>query len=315
MFISASRNNNSISTFIVFIIFLGANIGLIFWEAGKGLSNEESLPIAEIIISSSTILLITFFLTFYLQKLKFTGIGDGIVGVVFLTFMLGFKDSYLYFKELFALFIILVVNARLISLHNKSKNFLQEFEIGCLLGLVIIICPSLIVFGIMFLIGLALVISFTWRDFVIPLMGVFLVFLLKVAYLFWIDSLILENIIQIDISYPEFTLELSLSKILIIFVSILEFGILIKLFRVIENKSIKERINYWIWIWTGFLLFISLLFFQKDFSKLMLIQFIGLPCSVFSIEYFKFKKNKKSVWKIELVFLCFLITQVALRIL
>ena len=207
------------------------------------------------------------------------------------------------------------MNARLISLHNKSKNFLQEFEIGCLLGLVIIICPSLIVFGIMFLIGLALVISFTWRDFVIPLMGVFLVFLLKVAYLFWIDSLILQNIIQIDMSYPEFSLELSLSKILIIFVSFLEFGILMKLFRVIENKSIKERINYWIWIWTSFLLFISLLFFQQNFSKMMLIQFIGLPCSVFSIEYFKFKKNKKGVWKIELVFLCFLITQVALRIL
>ena len=107
----------------------------------------------------------------------------------------------------------------------------------------------------------------------------------------------------------------NLSKILIIFVSILEFGILIKLFRVIENKSRKERINYWIWIWTSFLLFISLLFFQQNFSKMMLIQFIGLPCSVFSIEYFKFKKNKKGVWKIELVFLCFLITQVALRIL
>ena len=314
MFVSISKNNNSISTFLVFTIILGTNIACSFWEARKALTTEESFPLAEIIISTSAILVISILLTFFLQKLKFTGIGDGIVGVVFLTFMLGFKDSYLYFKELLALLVILIVNVRFISLYNKPKSFFQEFEIGSLLGLLVLICPSFFVFVFMILIGFTLVVSFSWRDFVIPLLGMFWVFLLKIIYLFWEDDLLLDNFIRIFISLPKFSLELDLFVTLLIFVFIFELVIILKLISALDNRGIKERVNYWIWIWTGFFLFISLLFFQKEFNKLMFIQFIGLPCSVFSIEYFKVKKPFKVGWKQELIFFCFLISQFAIRI-
>ena len=110
MLVSVSRNKNSLSTFLVFLIILGSNILFSIWDASKEYSSQNSFPTLKIIISSCLILILSILLTTNFQKLKFIGKGDGIVGIMFLTFMLGFKDSYLFCEELFALLIIVIVN-------------------------------------------------------------------------------------------------------------------------------------------------------------------------------------------------------------
>ena len=137
---------------------------------------------------------------------------------------------------------------------------------------------------------------------------------MKIIYLFWLDQLLIKNIIEIIISLPDLSIEFNIFDTFLILIFLFELSVVLKLVRTLDSRSIKERVNYWIWIWTGFFLIISLLFFQKEFNKLMFLQFIGLPCSVFSIEFLKIKKSLKGVWKIELLFFFFLITQVTIRI-
>lgn len=313
MIISNSRSTSQISTIFLVLLFWGLNVGFSIWEGSDALTDFESFPFFEIVISQLTILGIAVFLNFSFQKNKFVGVGDGLVGVVFLIFMLGLNDMFLYYRELLSLLLISIANLRLIALHNISKNYLREFEIGLFLGLAVVVAPSMFVISIMFLIGLTLVVSFTWRDFVSPLLGYLWVFFIKYIYLFWINDFSVDS--SFFFSYPKFDAQFNIQQILITLVSMYEFAVLVKLFGVIEKRNIKERIHYWLWIWTAVFMFISLLFFQETFNKFLLIVLLGLPCSIFSIEYFPKKEKPKGQWKQEAILFGLIFIQLALRVL
>lgn len=313
MIISQARSTNPISSLFLVMFFWGLNLGIVFWEVSNGFSLWNKFPFIEIVFSQGSILGTALLINFTLQKNKFVGVGDALGGIMFLIFTLGINDLHNYYKELISLFIIAFTNLRLIGIHNVIKDYLREFEIGILLGLAVIISPGFFVISLMLLIGITLVVSFTWRDFVVPILGFLLVFLLKLVLVFLLDGLDLNSFFPFFFSYPKFDAQFNIIQILITIISLFEFVVLVRLFSVIEKRSIKERVYYWLWIWTAVFMFLSLLFFQQTFNKFVLILMLGLPCSVFSIEYFSKKGKSKGKWKEELIMYGVILSVLALR--
>lgn len=311
MLISSLRSTNLISTFFVTFLLWVLNFSLTVNESLVFYGPDFYDNLYKVFIAMFSVLGVVIVLNMTMLGHKFVGVGDGLVGAVFMGFMLGLTNVSEYYKELFSLFVLTVANARLISLHNKPKNLLKEFELGILVALAIVISPSYILLLPMLLIGVTLVVPLTWRDVLAPLLGVFWVVLVYAGYIFWTNN---WNVNNVAFAYPKFNAQFDLTQVLITVVSLFEFLVLVTLFGVIEKRGIKERVYYWIWIWTAVFLFVSLLFFQKDFSKVLLIQLLGLPCAVFSIEFFKPEKRGGFSWKKELVFYAFLVLEITFRL-
>ena len=225
-----------------FYFYNSGNIGFIFGNFLLNIGevfNESDVPVSKMVLSWGSVLCIVLLLNGYTQKFKFVGLGDGIAGAVFLSFMFGLKDPHLFYRELMGLCLILIVNIRLISLHNTPKNLLREFEIGLLLGLVMIISPGFLVVGIMFLIGLTLVVSFTWRDFLAPVLGVFWVFLIKYCYHFVFEEGPINEFFQLSISLPVFDFNWNIEMIEWMVLSLFVCMIFLRIFKVIEKEVLE----------------------------------------------------------------------------
>ena len=313
MIISATRSTNVISTFFWVILLFGLNLSFSFWELTNGLTTFHNIDWISLTISQIAILGIVILLNFNFRKYKFIGVGDGFPGVVFLVFITALNNSHSYYLELTSLSIITFINFQLISLHNAPREFVKEFQIGVLFGLVFILTPNFAGLILMYFVGLTLVVAFSWRDFIIPLLGIFWVLLLKLAYLYLFD-LGISNWIDFNFSSPLLNAQFSVTQLLITLISFFEFLILVKLFGVIEKRGIKERVHYWIWIWTAVLLFLSLLFLQSKFNKELLIILLGLPCSIFSVEFFHLSDLKKIQRRNEFLFFLLLASCILLRI-
>ena len=315
MIISKARSTNPISSIFLVMFFWWLNFGVVLWESSGGFLLWNDFPFLKVSISQLSILSIALLINFTLQKNKFVGVGDSIGGVVFLIFCLGIPELHLYYKEFMSLLIIVFSNLRLIGIHNAVKNYLREFEVGILFGVALALSPSFLLIPLMLLIGIALVVSFTWRDFIAPLFGFVLVFLIKLVVFYFINESDYNVFLSLCFSYPQFDAQFKISQIFISMIIFFELIVLIRLFSVIEKKSIKERVYYWLWIWTTVFMSFSLLFFQETFNKFVLIAMLAAPCSIFSIEYFPKKRKFKRGWRKELILYFLIFTLLSIRIL
>ena len=315
MIISKARSTNPISSIFLVMFFWWLNFGVVLWESSGGFLLWSDFPFLKVSISQLSILSIALLINFTLQKNKFVGVGDSIGGVVFLIFCLGIPELHLYYKEFMSLLIIVFSNLRLIGIHNAVKNYLREFEVGILFGVALALSPSFLLIPLMLLIGIALVVSFTWRDFIAPLFGFVLVFLIKLVVFYFINESDYNVFLSLCFSYPQFDAQFKISQIFISMIIFFELIVLIRLFSVIEKKSIKERVYYWLWIWTTVFMSFSLLFFQETFNKFVLIAMLAAPCSIFSIEYFPKKRKFKGGWRKELILYFLIFTLLSIRIL
>ena len=142
-----------------------------------------------------------------------------------MVFCVGISVSEGFMEHHISVFMLLLVSERLVSLHNATHNYLKVFGIGLLLGGLIMISPSLIGLLFIYLIGLALVTTFGWRDFIIPLFGIgsVVLFYFTIAYL--LDREVV--IYHFNFSYPKFNLGLTFHEIILTSISIFEFLFLI----------------------------------------------------------------------------------------
>ena len=304
----ANGTNSIVGYLVVFILwFLSAVVGI--YEISQGFLLLDLIPLLKIVIGEIFILIIGFTLLYLLARHKFIGMSNTLPAILYMVFCLGISVSEDFMEHQISIFMLLLVSERLVSLHNSTRNYLKVFGIGLLLGGLIVISPSLIGLLFIYLIGLALVTTFGWRDFIIPLFGIGSIFLFFFVIIYLLDLEI--GGFNFNFSYPKFSLGFNVHKILVMGVLIFEFLFLVKLFAVIEKKNIKSRIHYWIWIWASIFLFISFLFFQQEFENEKLILFLALPMSIFSIEFFI---SIKRVFLRELAFVILLVLSICLRL-
>lgn len=314
MLIAQTRSTNPISSILLISFFWLLNLGLSFFESLLSYSNLTNLPLLEILLANLAILGISILLNRILQENKLVGVGDVFSGILFLIFMLGIKDIHQYFKELMSLFLITLGNNRLISLHNNNKNYLREFEVGILFGLSVVIDPCLFLMPIVIFIGIRLAIPFTWRDFIIPLMGFFCVFFIKDTLLFVLNRWTFISLPDFSLAFPRLDIPLGFSSVLIVLLLLFDFLVFYKVVTVLQKRSIKHRVFYWLWIWTLFFLFLSLILLNEYCEKSFLILALGLPCSVFGTEFFPKKRKLKEYWKKEILIYLLVLVLLLLRI-
>ena len=304
----ANGTNSIVGYLVVFILwFLSGVVGI--YEISQGFLLLDLIPLLKIVIGEIFILITGFALLYLLARHKFIGMSNTLPAILYMVFCLGISVSEGFMEHQISIFMLLLVSERLVSLHNSTRNYLKVFGIGLLLGGLIVISPSLIGLLFIYLIGLALVTTFGWRDFIIPLFGIGSIFSFFFVIIYLLDLEI--GGFNFNFSYPKFSLGFNVHKILVMGVLIFEFLFLVKLFAVIEKKNIKSRIHYWIWIWASIFLFISFLFFQQEFENEKLILFLALPMSIFSIEFFI---SIKRVFVRELAFVILLVLSICLRL-
>jgi hypothetical protein len=309
MIIKIANGTNSIVGYLVIFIlwFISGVVGI--YEISQGFFLWDLVPLLKVVVGEIFILITGLALLYFLARHKFIGMSNTLPAIIYMVFCLGISVSEGFMEHQISIFMLLLVSERLVSLHNSNHNYLKVFGIGLLLGGLIVISPSLIGLLFIYLIGLALVTTFGWRDFIIPLFGIgsVVLFFFTIVYLLGLEVVGYN----FNFSYPKFIVGFTVHKILLTSISIFEFLFLIKLFAVIEKKNIKSRIHYWIWIWATIFLFISFLFFQEEFEKDKLILFLALPMAIFSIEFFI---SIKRVFLRELAFVILSVLLMCLRI-
>lgn len=314
MLIAQTRNTNPVSSIFSISLFWLINLGLSVYEVLLSYSNWSDFPLYKILLANLSILGTAILVNRILQQNKLVGVGDVFSGILFLIFVLAIKDAYQYYGELVSLFLITLGNSRLISLYNIKKNHLREFEIGILYGFSIIISPCLFLMLIVVFIGIRLIMSISWRDFIAPLLGCFCVFFVKYSLLFIFGIWSFNLLPNLSFSILKLDFIFDLTHLFIAFLFFFSLIVLYKVITVLEKRSVKDRIFYWLWIWTLIFLLISLVLFNEGFEKSFLIISLGLPCSIFGTEFFPKKGKSKEFWKKEIFIYLFIIVQCSLRI-
>ncbi len=295
-------------------IFWLVNLVLSFREVFIDYSHESYFLFYKLLLAHLSILGTSILINKIIQKNKIVGVGDVFSGVLFLIFMIGFQNIHQYHRELTSLFLITLANNSLICLYNIKKNYLKEFEVGILYGLSILITPSLLLMPAVVLIGISLVLPFTWRDLLIPFLGCLwvLFFIYSLFFILNLDSF--NPLFELYFSLPKINLVPDIKNILIFLILVFELVLFFRIFSNLEKRSIKDRVFYWLWIWTLFFLIISYVFFNEFFENYFLIISLCLPCSLFGTEFFPKNRNLMGYWKKECLIYLLILVQLSLRI-
>lgn len=299
MLSSAIKGGNIVLGYILMAIILLAGVCISILEPGEHLNTLTSMNGVNIFLSSGLTLASALFLNRFLLNYKFIALGNIAPGFFLVLFLTGLPNQVDEIKVLLSIFLLIWMIRKLISLHNVKHTYFPVFEIGVLFGIITLITPQFTAVSALFLIGLTLVKPFTWRDFIIPILGFLFVILVGLTYQFFADQdFSFVQIFHFELHKPSLKAKLNLTQLVISGITAIEFVFIFKLFAVIEKKNIRQRVHYWLWIWLSILLLISLLFLQSPINKVELILIMGLPVSVFSVE---FLESSIKTWQKELL--------------
>lgn len=299
MLSSAIKGGNVVLGYVIMVIVLLAGVTISMFESGDYLNTLTSIKGVNIFLSSGLTIASALFLNRFLLNYKFITLGNIAPGFFLLLFLTGLPNQVDEIKVLLSVFLLIWMIRKMISLHNVKHTYFPVFEIGVLFGVITLITPQLTAVSALFLIGLTLVKPFTWRDFIIPVLGFLFVILVGLTFQFFTDQdFSIVQIFHFEIHQPTLKAKLNLTQIVISGITAIEFVFIFKLFAVIEKKNIRQRVHYWLWIWLSIFLLVSLLFLQSPINKVELILIMGLPISVFSVE---FLESSIKTWQKELI--------------
>lgn len=303
--------NKFVGYSIMFIVFASGTI-LSFFEPLVPYNSLTSIRWLDIIFSGVLILSSGLFLNGFLVRNKFIHINNIAPGFLLVLFLSGLPNQASQLSILISVFLMVLLISKFTSLHNTKNNYFTVFEIGVIIGLIVSITPQFS--GIIFLsiIGLTLVKKYSWRDFIIPLLGISFIVFCKGIYCFMLDKPV-DWVMLLDLNFyrPKLTATMSLSQLILSVITAIEFLVIYNLFTIVEGKNIRERVHYWLWIWLSIFLLFSMLFMQSSVGKVELVLLMGLPVSVFSNE---FLAGKMKPWKIDVTMVVLMLSVLSLRV-
>ena len=309
---SLFRGSNKFVGYAVILTVFASGIILSFFETIESYDSLSSIRWVDITFAGVLILSSGLFLNGFLVRNKFIHIHNIAPGFFLILFLTGLPNQVSQLNILTSVFLMILLIRKLTSLHNTKNNYFTVFEIGIVIGLIVSITPQFS--GIIFLsiIGLTLVKTYSWRDFLIPLLGISFVLFCKGIYCFMLDKPV-DWIMPLDLNFykPKLTVTMSFSQLILSVIGAIEFLFIYNLFTIVESKNIRERVHYWLWIWLSIFLLLSMLFMQSTVNKIELVLLMGLPISVFSDE---FLDGKTKPWKIDLTMVVLILSVLSLRV-
>ena len=207
-------------------------------------------------------------------------------------------------------FIFLFVLNKLMLCFQQERPYGLLFDSGFLIGLATVINPICIFFFMLTYVAVMVYSTINWRNFLIPIIGLFTPFLFIWTYGFYFDSL--PDLIDYYFSYIKWslpTIEYSLAFLIwSTLVLLLFFFAIRELAQWLTMKSLRSRKSFYIFFAYSICAFVGFFFVQDSWNYLLLF---SLPFTVLTANYFLFIEKR---WWYESLFILILISTVYLQI-
>ena len=207
-------------------------------------------------------------------------------------------------------FIFLFVLNKLMLCFQQEKPYGLLFDSGFLIGLATVINPICIFFFMLTYVAVMVYSTINWRNFLIPIIGLFTPFLFIWTYGFYFDSL--PDLSDYYFSYIKWslpTIEYSLAFLIWSTLLLLLFFFAIReLAQWLTMKSLRSRKSFYVFFAYSICAFVGFFFVQDSWNYLLLF---SLPFTVLTANYFLFIEKR---WWYESLFILILISTVYLQI-
>jgi hypothetical protein len=218
-----------------------------------------------------------------------------------------FPDQQLLNPVIPASIFLMLAIMRILDGYNKTGTAYNYFDAGILISTGSLFYANLIWFGLLIIIGIALLRTGNAKEIVISVLGLLTPYLITFGIyyvlgkdIFALIKLIGDNLFTRATFYPMPRLTI----LALIFSGALILVSFVQLMQRMNSKKIKSRKTFSLMIWT--LLISITVYFALPSASVELIWIMSIPVSYFLTHYFVFVK-KKLVPEILFSFLCFFI--------
>jgi len=218
-----------------------------------------------------------------------------------------FPDQQLLNPVIPASIFLMLAIMRIMDGYHKNGTAYNYFDAGILISTGSLFYANLIWFGLLVIIGIALLRTGNAKEIVISVLGLLTPYLITFGIyyvlgkdIFALMKLLGDNLFTKSTFYPL----PRLTVIALIFSVALILVSLVQLMQRMNSKKIKSRKTFSLMIWT--LLISITVYFALPSASVELVWLISIPVSYFLTHYFVFVK-KKLVPEILFSFLCFFI--------
>ena len=207
-------------------------------------------------------------------------------------------------------FVLLFVINKFMLCFQKERPYSLLFDSGFLIGLATVINPICIFFFILTFVAIVVYSTINWRNFLIPIIGLFTPFLFVWLYGFYFDSLpIITDYYFASIKWSPPNIEYSLSLLVWSTLLLLLFLFAIReLAQWLTMKSLRSRKAFYVFFSYSICTFIGFFFVKDSWNYLL---FFTLPFTVLTANYFIFIEKR---WWYESLFILILISTVYLQL-
>ena len=268
--------SNPVNFIVIFSIFLG--FYLTNSISSISLATLNFSLVLEYILMLIFFLVFFFFFNFILSKNKLTLYNS--YGFLIFVLLFGFfPDTMSSRHELFLNILVLIYLRRVYSLRSGKDLYKKIFDSGFWLGVLFLIAPKTVLFGILLFLSIWLFQKINFRTLLIPCLGFLAPVLCYVAYFFWFDQT--EEFIASFFWYANYNFELFTDSSIfiptIVLGTLVLISILVKTPKVISISGNYR--NYWILILFNLFIAITILLIQNTLHESQLI-LLFFPISV-----------------------------------
>ena len=268
--------SNPVNFIVIFSIFLG--FYLTNSISSISLATLNFSLVLEYILMLIFFLVFFFFFNFILSKNKLTLYNS--YGFLIFVLLFGFfPDTMSSRHELFLNILVLIYLRRVYSLRSGKDVYKKIFDSGFWLGVLFLIAPKTVLFGILLFLSIWLFQKINFRTLLIPCLGFLAPVLCYVAYFFWFDQT--EEFIASFFWYANYNFELFTDSSIfiptIVLGTLVLISILVKTPKVISISGNYR--NYWILILFNLFIAITILLIQNTVHESQLI-LLFFPISV-----------------------------------
>jgi hypothetical protein len=259
------------------------------------MSVTDFSPLFSVIVASLLVLLIAFLLVNFNTSAFFISERNFLPALIYIL-LSGYFPQYQILNPVLpaALFLILGIR-RIIESYKVQGTAFSFFDAGMLISIGSLFYASLIWFGLLLIIGMAILRTGSIKEIIISILGlaapVFIVY--GFLYVRGKDMGSMQSVV----SYNLFTKSANYSIPVLTMVVLIISGIIVlisvtHLLSAINSKKIKSRKTFILFLWTFFI--IAGIYFLLDPVSVEILWLAAIPPSYFISHYFVFSRRKMS---------------------
>ncbi|MBL0046539.1 MAG: hypothetical protein IPP32_00340 [Bacteroidetes bacterium] len=263
-------------------------------------------PVLQMILAFLILIAQAFLLNYICDKYNILSKKTYFPALVYVIFMSCSKLLLTLHPILLANLFLLLSIERIFNSYHKDEAFGHVFDAGFYIGIAsLFYFPALILFPMVW-VGLIVIRTFVWREWIISFIGLLLPYLFIFTYYFWYDKV--EYFLLDKIFYPSSDAKYSIESEPFSFILLVGFilGIMalsfLKLTKGLPVSTILSRNMLVVFTW---MIALSLLaFFMAPVLNIRYFSFMAIPISIYASHYFL---TAKKAWWAEVLLIAFIL--------